>query len=815
MVFSRFYMKSNSVLRTLAFVALSLLGGQAYAQIIRVIDKETNKPLPQAVIFMEEPLVTTQTDQSGRADLREFPTTGILHIRLMGYEPITIDRELIQKDAYTIRLKSGYTSLAQVVVSANRWAQPRGEVPFKVKSISASEIQLQNPQTAADLLGQSGEVFIQKSQQGGGSPLIRGFSTNRLLISVDGVRMNTAIFRSGNLQNVISIDPFAVENTEVLFGPGSVMYGSDAIGGVMSFYTLQPKFSLTDSLETRVNAATRYASANEEMAGHFDLRLGWQHWAFVLSASHTRFGDLRMGTKGPEDYLRPWFVERIQGVDVIRTNNDPLVQAPSGYTQDNLLAKLAYRDRKGLELQYSFQYSTTSEYDRYDRLLRTRNGLPRSAEWRYGPQLWSMQQLKLKLTDGTFMYDALQLNLAWQHFEESRIDRDFNDPFRRIREEQVDAYSLNLDLNKALGEGHSLFYGAEIVWNEVYSSGIREDISTLSVEQAASRYPRSSWNSWALFTTWRKNWNEELTLQAGARYNGFGIDANYANNLDFYPLPFVSSSNNNGALTGSLGMEWQPDDRWNFSTHLSTAFRSPNVDDMGKVFDSEPGSVVVPNPDLDPEYAYTAEIDIARRFGDWLEVDAVVYYTLLQDALVRRPYSINGQDSILYDGELSQVQAVQNAAQARVFGVEARVEAQLGSGFSLQSSYSYQRGEEELDDGSISPSRHAAPAFGRTAIRFEQKRLRMECSAFYSAERSFDEMPLEEIAKDHIYASDEAGRPYSPSWYSLNLKMEYRLSDELLVQGGVENITDQRYRPYSSGLASAGRNYVFGLRLGM
>ena len=120
------------------------------------------------------------------------------------------------------------------------------------------DVQFQNPQTTADLLSNSGEVFIQKSQQGGGSPMIRGFATNRVLIAVDEVRMNNAIFRSGNLQNVISIDPFAVENTEVLFGPGSVIYGSDAIGGVMSFTTLAPKFS--DSSKVLISGCLLYTS---------------------------------------------------------------------------------------------------------------------------------------------------------------------------------------------------------------------------------------------------------------------------------------------------------------------------------------------------------------------------------------------------------------------------------------------------------------------------------------------------------------------------------------------------------------------------
>src|SRR5690606_14493688 len=134
-------------------------------------------------------------------------------------------------------------TLEQVVVSASRWEEDKREVSSRIVTLSQREISLYQPQTAADLLGNSGEVFIQKSQQGGGSPMIRGFATNRLLYSVDGVRMNSAIFRSGNLQNVINLDPFAVDRLEILFGPGSVMYGSDALGGVMHFSTLRPRLS--------------------------------------------------------------------------------------------------------------------------------------------------------------------------------------------------------------------------------------------------------------------------------------------------------------------------------------------------------------------------------------------------------------------------------------------------------------------------------------------------------------------------------------------------------------------------------------------
>jgi len=133
-------------------------------------------------------------------------------------EPILI----ITKNNSIIYLKPKVESLNQIVISASKFEQSKRDIPQTIVSMSAKEIALANPQTSADLLENTGHIYIQKSQLGGGSPMIRGFSTNRLLISVDGVRMNNAIFRGGNLQNIISIDPFAIQSTEVTLGAGSV-----------------------------------------------------------------------------------------------------------------------------------------------------------------------------------------------------------------------------------------------------------------------------------------------------------------------------------------------------------------------------------------------------------------------------------------------------------------------------------------------------------------------------------------------------------------------------------------------------------------
>lgn len=780
------------------------------AQVVTVKDRQTGSPLDLVTLTSAQPHAFAVTNAEGQADIRAFKGVEKIEIRILGYKTETLSYTQIEAAGFVVMMTQTGINIDGVVVSATRWNQVSSGVPSSIISISPKSIALQNPQTAADLLGSSGKVFIQKSQQGGGSPMIRGFATNRLLYTVDGVRMNTAIFRAGNIQNVISLDPFAVENTEVFFGPGSVIYGSDAIGGVMSFQTLTPKLSMTDQPYITGKALTRYSSANNEKTGHFDVNVGWKKWAMLTSISTFDYGDLKMGSNGPDEYLQPYYVQRQDSVDCIVTNNDPRVQTPTGYKQMNMMQKIRFSPNEKWDVQYGFHYSETSEYSRYDRLIRYKNGLPRYAEWFYGPQKWMMNNLSISYNKKNKVFDQMSLRLAQQHFEESRISRDINKASRETRIEKVEAYSANLDFNKSIGKKYTLYYGAEYVWNKVTSIGVDENIVTNSVQDGPTRYPQSDWSSYGVYLTYQHKVSAKFMVQGGLRYSSYQLDATF--DTTFYPFPYTKAELNKGAVTGSLGFVLRPSDKWVVTANVATAFRSPNVDDLGKVFDSEPGSVIVPNPDLEAEYAYNADLGVSKVFGEFLKVYTTGYYTILQNAMVRRDFQLNGLDSIMYDGELSQVQAIQNAAVANVYGVQAGIEIKLPKGFGFETDYNYQIGEEELDDGTTSPSRHAAPRFGVTRLSYHYGKLDLQFYANYCAEVSFENMPEDEKGKTEIYAQDENGNPYSPAWYTLNFKAMYQMNNTFTVSAGLENISDQRYRPYSSGIVAPGRNFILSLR---
>jgi hemoglobin/transferrin/lactoferrin receptor protein len=785
-----------------------------HGQTATILSKEGKIPLESVLLHSENPNIQGITNKNGQVDLSPFMSVEKIDIRYLGYKPIIESYLSIKEKGFIIYLEEAGITLDEMVISASRWQESSKGIPSKIRTISTSDVQLLQPQTAADLLGISGEVSIQKSQQGGGSPMIRGFATNRLLYVIDGVRMNTSIFRAGNLQNVISLDPFTIENTEVIFGPGSVIYGSDAIGGVMNFQTIKPRLSVDKKWDIHANISSRYSSANKEETTHGTLHIGTKQLASVTSYSFNQFGDLKMGKYGPDSYLRPFYVDQVENMDKIIQNANPRIQVPSGYDQQNVMQKFLYKPSERWEIQYGFHRSATTSYPRYDRLIEVNTaGMPVSAVWNYGPQIWQMNHFSVQHFGDNLLYDALTFRMAHQYFEESRIDRNFSGSNRyrlRTQVEKVNALSINIDLKKTLKKG-ILYYGLESVGNKVSSQATAKNIQTEAPILVADRYPQARWNSYAIFGNYQYPVSKKYTAQLGIRYNLFNMEADFSRNLAFFPFAFKTTNIQNGAFSGNAGLVISPDDKTKISLNAATGFRAPNVDDMGKLFDFVSGEVVVPNIDLTAEIAYNGEINLSKLIGNSLKIDLTGYYTYLQNAMVRRATKVDGKDSILYNGKMSKTYSIQNAAFAEIYGFHAGFEIDLPLGFYLSSRYNVQIGKEELNNGATTNSRHAAPAFGLSTLGYKKGKIHLQFYAAYSASVSYENLNEEERQKPAIYARDENGKPYSPSWYTLNMKGMFTVFKSSTLNIGFENLTNQRYRTYSSGIVAPGINAIVGL----
>lgn len=792
-------------------IFLFLIQGYAIvAQQLKVIDKSNLRPVDNVAVYNLDHTKTTLTNIDGIADFSEFNSNDTVIFQHPSFQHLILPYNTIKNHNFVITLTESTVNLSEVVVSASKWEQDINEVPRQIVSIDAKEIEFYNPQTTADLLGSSNEVFIQKSQLGGGSPMIRGFAANSVLLVVDGVRMNNAIFRSGNLQNVIVIDPNIIDEAEVIFGPGSIMYGSDALGGVMDFHTKKIELPSDSSYLYSANALARYSSADNELTGHFDFGYSENNWGALTSISYSRFDDLKMGSIGHPDYQRKEYVIREGNSDKMVVNDDPDVQKFSGYNQLNILQKFRYRINGKVDLSLSLQYSSTSNIPRYDRLTQYKNDSTlKYAEWYYGPQIWGMGNLTVNLKNDHGIYDEARIVLGYQNVEESRYDRKFGKDSRRGRVEALDIFTLNFDLTKTLSEKNTLYYGLETFYNKVKSTAGKTNIVNGETEPAATRYPDggSNYSSASAYADFKSRLSTKVTLLAGARYSYVWLKSKF-NDKTFYPFPYDEIDLSTGALNGSLGLVYRPVSKLNVTANISSGFRAPNVDDISKVFDSEPGNVIVPNPDLKPEYAYNTDLGLTFSFSENAKVNITGFYTYLVDAMVRRDFTLNGQDSIVYDGEMSKVQALVNAGSAQIYGGSFGFEANITKSLGFKTGLTYMKGKD--NDGY--PVRHVSPLFGNAGLTYIAKNLKLEAYLNYNGEISYENLALSERKKTYMYATDSNGNPYSPSWYTLNFIGYYQINKYFQVNFGIENILDHRYRPYSSGIVSPGRNFIIALR---
>ncbi|MEL7833461.1 TonB-dependent receptor [Fodinibius sp. Rm-B-1B1-1] len=796
----------------LLVVILLFISAEVIGQTVKVVSGSSEQPIINVYIYNNGRNKMVATNHDGEASVEKFSVNDTLNFQHPSYQPLSLSLAEVAQKNFLVALKGKSVLMDNVYVSASKRAEDRSKIPQPITQITQEEITLTNPQTSADLLKHSGEVFVQKSQMGGGSPMIRGFAANSVLLAVDGVRMNNAIFRSGNLQNVISIDPNAIETTEVLFGPGAVIYGSDALGGVMDFQTISPELSFDSTTVTNFNALTRYGSANNERTIHADASFGFEKWGSTTSITYSNFDDLRSGSDFYDEFpnfgKREEYVVRRGGFDAVVPNKDVTVQRFSGYEQLNLMQKIRYKPTPNWDVEYGFHFGSTTDIPRYDRLIERENGDTGplvNAEWYYGPQIWMNSTLRVDYFGSTDIYDNITATFSHQWFQESRNDRDFQDDWLRNREENVNVYIGQLDFDKHIDEQKELYYGIEGIYNHVGSEAKSTNIATGRQVPVATRYPGggSHFTQLAAYAKYEQELTSDLTAVIGSRYSHILLNAQLSD--QFYDFDFREISLNTGALSGNVGFTYRPADQLQFNLNGSTGFRAPNVDDVAKVFDSEPGTVIVPNPDLNSEYTYNVDLAVIKGFGDAAKFEVNGFYTWLRDAMVRRDFGDSfGQDSIVYDGTMSNVEAVVNAGKAYIYGVKAKFSTQIGKGLSFSAQGTYTEGRDKSND---KPLRHVAPFFGTTSLTYEHNPIMVEVFSEFNAEKPISDFSPSERSKTHLYTSEG-----TLGWATLNIRTSYQITEETKINIGIENIFDKHYRPYSSGISAPGRNIRVALR---
>ncbi len=809
------------------------------SQEISIIGSDSSLPVSGVLVSNRDKSVVVYSDLNGQVDVSVF--SGEKHVFLYHYlyakEKMSFLE--IKKDQFVVMNRLTET-LNEVVVSVTRSKQKKNRIAEHIEVINFRDIKKISPQSSADLLAKTPSIKVQKSQSGGGSPVLRGMEANRVLLVVDGVRMNNAIYRKGHLQNGITVSPSILDRVEVFFGPSAVVYGSDALGGVIHYYTKSLKTSEFNEVNSSV--FSRYSSVNNEFTSSLDIELSFKKWTSYTSVSYSKFGDLRMGSNRKHGYKDWGKVFKYSDNSVTNSNSksvvntDPNLQKNTGFSQVDVLQKIFIPVSNEMDLMFNLQYSESSDIPRFDRLTEeTSDGELKFAEWSYGPQKRFMISSQLLLTEINKYIDNGTITLAYQDIHESRIQRKFSAIDKRdYRKENVDVFSLNGDFSVGLTSrnNRTLSYGFELVYNSVQSNSYGDSLyinpetnqitGVLGKYAVQSRYPDggSDYFTQAIYTEYRQDLNTKNTLNTGLRFTSTQLNAKWINQ-SFITLPDSDISLNNSALTATIGHVYRPATNIKFSAVLSSGFRSPNVDDVGKIREKG-GNVTVPNVTLRPEFAYNSEIGVSQYFNNKLfSVGANVYYTLLNNYIIRAPFDRDtqqeGDTEILYDGEIAAVYANVNRDKAYIAGGSFYFKGDITEHWSTRGSITYTQGKT-YDTNEYMSS--IPPVFGNLGLTYSIENFDFGVEYEFSGAKlpekynifegidNIEQTPVIDENAD-LEVDMYAG---TPSWELVNFSVFYEVNKNLELQFRTTNIFDIHYKEFASGISAPGRNFSGSVR---
>jgi hemoglobin/transferrin/lactoferrin receptor protein len=695
-------------------------------------------------------------------------------------------------------------SLDELTVVGSRFEQSKKDAINYITTVSKTDIQNTNASNAAVLLEKNGAAFVQYSQSGGGSPILRGFEANKIQLVIDGVRINNAIFRGGHLQNILRIDQNALANIEVLNGPGSIIYGSDALGGVISLRTHMPKLN-----QNNATAFVRYSSANQEKSAHVDFNFGKKNWASFTSFTLSDFGDLQMGHRykaGYQDFgLRKINVFRIDDKDQTKLTTNPYLQSPSGYEQTNLIQKNLYSS-KNVKHNLNLQYSNSSNVPRYDRLSELNaNGSPAFSRWDYGPESHTFAAYQAEIANVSKAFDNANISLAHQNFKESRITRAFENVKEKTQTEKLDAINLNVDFKKNF-KNIIIQYGAEGILNWVDSKAEFLDIKSKIKSKAGTRYPDggSKTEVFAAYTTINKKLGTIADINAGLRYTKSNLNSLFIDK-SFFPFPFDNIKQSNGNLSYNLGLKIKPTENFYFNVLTSSGFRTPNVDDMAKVFESTAGRLIVPNPYLKSEKVINYEINSYLKI-DKFQLDAAIYSSNFTDILGLSTFSLNQKSIIDYNNVLSTIYASQNLGKASIKGLQGILSYTINDAFLFRSNFNFTAGKYS----DKKPLDHIPPFYGRTELSYLKKKVNAAVYFNYNGAKKLSQYALN--GEDNPQYATKDG---SLSWLTTNLRFGFKVKEKIQIQSNLDNIFDINYRMFASGISAPGRNLMICFRYGI
>jgi hemoglobin/transferrin/lactoferrin receptor protein len=638
--------------------------------------------------------------------------------------------------------------LPEVVVTATREEETAFEVPHMTAIVPVEQAR-----TVPEAFRETPGVMVQKTAHGQGSPFIRGFTGFRTLMLVDGIRLNNSTFRDGPNQYWNTVDPFSVGRLELVKGPSSVLYGSDAIGGTVNALTLAAPDQWTGRLHYR------YASAEDSHTGRADGGGASGPVSFVTGVSVKSYGDLNGFPK-------------------------------TGYDEWDMDLKAEYRLTDDRKLVVAWQHVRQDDIWRTHRTIYgtsfagTAVGTDRAAVYDQARDLAYLQ----------FLGENVKLSASYQ-FQGENFDRVRSNWRREVSEVNVQTLGLSAQITTP-GPVGTWTYGAEY-YRDWVQSGQTTYNSNGTVNAVAIQGPVADDATYDLVGVYVQDqiplparW--ELTL--GGRFTYARADADRVRDPATGLL--TSLTDDWTSVVGSARLQWQMDqaDHWRLFGGVSQGFRAPNLSDLTRFDINRSGEIETAAPGLKPEDYVALEAGVKTQWDNFTG-EVAYFYTFIDNMVVRQPTG----NLIGTDKEVTK----RNAGEGYVTGIEASGRWQFHPQLALFGWVTWMEGRVDGYPTSAPVAQRewlsrVMPLSGEVGLRWK----------FWA-----EAVALLADKADRLSSSDVADNQRippggTPGYAVFTVRGGWRINQHASLTAALENVGDAEYRVHGSGVNEPRRNLV-------
>ena len=716
--------------------------------------------------------------------------------------------------------------------------------PNSISVIDREQIERMNAPTTPQILRETEGVWTQQTTVGQGSPLLRGLTGYQAFLAIDGVRLNNSTFRSGPNQYLVTISPDNLDRVEVLRGAGSMLYGSGAMGGVISMFTKDTILDgATEEWHIQSRAFTRFASASSERLGRLEVAGSQKQLGFSVGASARWFGNINPGNGYDLHYANRKFEIVTDKPEGVKVSDGPpkdvpdrwLVdsEGPLGWNAYDGDAKLSYKLNDASTVSLAYQLWRQPQTPRYDKIA------PREYdEFFFQPQDRDLLYATYLSKPENAAIDQIQFTTSFHRQKEGRNELLRDATERRERFDTVNTLGFSAQAVNSSLPKQRVVAGGEFYFDTVASQTIKTNIENgeEEVDEKKGRFIDGSqfWDA-NLYLQDEIELHELLELTLGGRFTRYNTNADLSVRSD----QFGDFNESGNALTYSAGLVGSVTNGLNIVGNFATSFRAPSLNDTTAVEVTNEG-IDSPSPDLESERGWTAEGGFKARYP-WFVGSLTVFHGRVIDLVTRVPvedaYAGQALPSLIKEIQQNNpgvnVYVFDNVDEVEIQGVEftGMVPIPIQSGLSLYGNAMFTRGKVLVINGAAPDPdkpweeriRREPPLNGMVGIRWEPPAQRFWAEFFVRGATEQRRLNRSDIRDPRIPgttrdtgevefdANGAAIGEGSPGWMTLNLRGGFQVTQYNRLTLALENLLDQRYREHGSGINAPGFNVIVSL----